>query len=214
MIVALGESIVAIGVGVAHLPISWPIIAGAVSGLTIAACLWWAYFDVVSIVAERVLRRLEGEARAKMARDAYSYLHLPMVAGIVLVALGVEEVLHQVGHTSDGELSLSLPILPLTALYGGVALFLFAHVAFKYRTWRQVTVRRLAVAVLLCALIPLAKELPALVALGLVTAILVAMIASEAVRYAEVREQVRHEEAGPEVHGAHAAAGPREGAPE
>ena len=149
-----------------------------------------------------------------MARDAYSYLHLPMVAGIVLVALGVEEVLHQVGDTSDGELSLSLPILPLTALYGGVALFLFAHVAFKYRTWRQVTVRRLAVAVLLCALIPLAKELPALVALGLVTAILVVMIASEAVRYAEVREQVRHEEAGPDVHGAHAGAGPREGAPE
>ena len=211
VIVALGESIVAIGVGVAHLPISWPIIAGAVSGLTIAACLWWAYFDVVSIVAERVLRRLEGEARARMARDAYSYLHLPMVAGIVLVALGVEEVLHQVG---DGELSLSLPILPLTALYGGVALFLFAHVAFKYRTWRQVTVRRLAVAVLLWALIPLAKELPALVALGLVTVILVVMIASEAVRYAEVREQVRHAEAGPDVHGTHAAAGPREGAPE
>src|SRR6185503_2655003 len=114
---------------VAHLPISWPIIAGAVSGLTIAACLWWAYFDVVSIVAERELRRLEGEARAKMARDAYSYLHLPMVAGIALVALGVEEVLHQVGPV-NGDLSLGLPLVPLTALYGGVALFLFAHVAF------------------------------------------------------------------------------------
>jgi low temperature requirement protein LtrA len=121
----------------------------------------------------------------------------------VLVALGVEEVLHQVGHTTDGELSLSLPILPLTALYGGVALFLLAHVAFKYRTWRHVTVRRLAVAVLLLALIPFAKELPALVALSLVTAILVAMIASEAIRYAEAREQVRHEEAGPDVHPGH-----------
>jgi uncharacterized membrane protein len=75
-------------------------------------------------------------------------------------------------------------------------------------------VRRLAVAVLLCALIPLANDLPALVALGLVTAILVTMIASEAVQYAEAREQVRHEEAGPDVHGARAAAGPREGAPE
>jgi low temperature requirement protein LtrA len=211
VIVALGESIVAIGVGVAHLPISWPIIAGAVSGLTIAACLWWAYFDVVSIVAERELRRLEGEARAKMARDAYSYLHLPMVAGIALVALGVEEVLHQVGPV-NGDLSLGLPLVPLTALYGGVALFLFAHVAFKYRTWRHVTVRRLAVAVLLLALIPLALELPALVALGLLTVILVAMIASEAVQYAEAREQVRHEEAGPDVHGLHA--GEREGAPE
>jgi low temperature requirement protein LtrA len=200
VIVALGESIVAIGVGVAHLPISWPIIAGAVSGLTIAGCLWWAYFDVVSIVAERVLRGLDGEARARMARDAYSYLHLPMVAGIVLAALGVEQVLEQVGHTTDGELSEHLPIHPLTALYGGVAVFLVAHVAFKYRTWRRVTVRRLAVAVALSALIPLAAELPALLALGLLTAVLVAMITTEAIRYAEAREQVRHEDGGPEVH--------------
>ncbi len=210
VIVALGESIVAIGVGVAHLPISWPIIAGAVSGLTIAGCLWWAYFDVVSIVAERELRRLDGEARARMARDAYSYLHLPMVAGIALVALGIEQVLELVGHTTDGELALGLDILPLTALYGGVALFLFAHVAFKYRTWRRVTARRLVVGMLLCALIPFARELPALAALGLLTAVFVAMIASEAVQYAEAREQIRHEEGGPEVHGAQA--GRREGA--
>jgi low temperature requirement protein LtrA len=202
VIVALGESIVAIGVGVANLPISWPIIAGAVSGLTIAGSLWWAYFDVVSIVAERELRRLEGEARARLARDAYSYLHLPMVAGIALVALGIEQVLKLVGHTTDGELALRLGVIPRTALYGGVALFLFAHVAFKYRTWRRVSVRRLAVAVVLCALIPLAREVPALAALGLLTAVFVAMIASEAVRYAEAREQIRHEDAGPEVHGA------------
>ena len=212
VIVALGESIVAIGVGVAHLPISWPIIAGAVSGLTIAGCLWWAYFDVVSIVAERELRRLDGEARARMARDAYSYLHLPMVAGIALVALGIEQVLELVGDTTDGELGLGLDILPLTALYGGVALFLFAHVAFKYRTWDRVTLHRLVVAVLICASIPLAAELPALAALGVLSAVLVALIATEAIRYAEAREQVRHEDGGPEVHGAHA--GRREGAPE
>jgi low temperature requirement protein LtrA len=211
VIVALGESIVAIGVGVAQLPISWPIIAGAVSGLAIAGCLWWAYFDVVSIVAERELRRLEGEARARMARDAYSYLHLPMVAGIALVALGIEQVLELVGHARDGELALGLEVLPLTALYGGVALFLFAHVAFKYRTWHRVTTRRLVGGVLLCALIPLVGELPALAALGLLTAVFVAMIASEAVRYAEAREQIRHEDAGPEVH--RGPAGRREGAP-
>jgi low temperature requirement protein LtrA len=203
MIVALGESIVAIGLGVAHLPISWPIIVASALGLVVAGCLWWAYFDVVSIVAERVLRRLEGEERARMARDAYSYLHLPMVAGIALVALGIEKVLEQVGHMSDGELSEGLPILPLAALYGGVAVFLFAHVAFKYRTWRRVTVRRVVVGALLCALIPIAMELPALAALGLLTAVFVAMIVTEAIRYAEAREQVRHEDSGPEVHDAH-----------
>ena len=203
VIVALGESIVAIGVGVSDVAISWPIIAGSVLGLVVAGCLWWAYFDVVSIVAERVLRRSEGEERTRLARDAYSYLHLPMVAGIALVARGIEQILHQVGHPIDGELSLGLSLVPLASLYGGVALFLFAHVAFKYRTWGRVTLHRLGVAVLICASIPLAAELPALAALGVLSAVLVAMIAIEAIRYAEAREQVRHEDGGPEVHRGH-----------
>ena len=206
VIVALGESIVAIGVGVAHVPISWPIITGSVLGLAVAASVWWAYFDVVSIVAERVLRRLQGEERTRLARDAYSYLHLPMVAGIALIALGIEQVLVNVGETSNGGLSEPLDALALGALYGGVVLFLVAHAAFKYRTWHHVAVRRLIVAVLLAALVPVATELPALAALGLLAAVMIAMIASEAVRYSEVREQIRHEDAGPEAHQAHAPA--------
>ena len=194
LIVALGESIVAIGVGVAELPISWPIIAASVLGLTVAASLWWAYFDVVSIVAERMLRRAEGEERARLARDAYSYLHMPMVAGVVLVALGIEKVLEYVGDTKAHGLSDPLPLLPLGALYGGVSLYLLAHSAFKYRTWHRVTGRRLVVALLLGALSPVAGKLPALAALGLLTLVLVAMIASEAVQYSELREQVRHED--------------------
>jgi low temperature requirement protein LtrA len=200
IIVALGESIVAIGVGVAGVPISWPVIAASILGLAVAGSVWWAYFDVVSIVAERELRRLGGEERARLARDAYSYLHLPMVAGIVLLALGIEQVLEYVGESAVHELSEPLALLPLGALYGGVALFLLAHSAFKYRTWRRVTVRRVLVALLVAGLIPLAAELAALAALGLLTAVLVVMIASEAVRYSELREQVRHEEVGSEAH--------------
>jgi low temperature requirement protein LtrA len=213
VIVALGESIVAIGVGVAQVPISWPIIAASVMGLVVAGCLWWAYFDVVSIVAERVLRRLQGEERARLARDAYSYLHLPMVAGIALVARGIEEVMHHVGPATDGELSQGLALVPLASLYGGAALFLVAHVAFKYRTWGRVTLHRLGVAVLICASIPLATEFSALAALGVLSGVLVALIATESIRYAEARERVRHEDAGPEVHGGHVVTGPREGAP-
>ena len=208
VIVALGESIVAIGVGVAHVPISWPIIAGAVLGLAVAGSVWWAYFDVVSIVAERVLRGLQGEERTRLARDAYSYLHLPMVAGIALIALGIEQVLASVGATSNGELSDPLAALPLGALYGGVVLFLVAHAAFKYRTWHQITLRRLLVAGLLAVLMPVATQVPALAALGLLTVVMVAMIASEAVRYSEVREQIRHEDAGLEAHGSHKAESP------
>jgi low temperature requirement protein LtrA len=119
---------------------------------------------------------------------------MPMVAGIVLVALGMKKVLEYVGDTKAHGLSDPLPLLPLGALYGGVSLYLLAHSAFKYRTWHRVTGRRLVVAVLLGALIPVAAELPALAALGLLAAVLVAMIVSEAMQYSDLREQVRHED--------------------
>jgi len=194
LIVALGESIVAIGVGVAELPISTPIVVASVLGLTIAGGIWWAYFDVVSLMAERILRRAEGEERTRMARDAYSYLHLPMIAGVVLLALGMKKVLEYAGDGTHHDLSEALPSLPLAAMYGGVALYLFANVAFKYRIVRRANVHRSVAAALLLFLIPLAARIPALAALGLVTAVMVAVIAFEAVRFAEIREQVRHEE--------------------
>ncbi len=194
MIIALGESVVAIGVGVVSEPISWPIIAASILGLVVAGCLWWAYFDVLAIVAERALRRAQGEERARLARDSYSYLHLPMIAGIVLSALGLKKVLEYVSDTSHHELSEPLELLPLGAMFGGVALYLLAHVAFRYRIWHHVFVQRVLVAVLLVALIPPASTLPALAALGLLSVILVGLIAFEALREAEFRERVRHED--------------------
>jgi low temperature requirement protein LtrA len=197
VIIALGESIVAIGVGVANEPISWPIILASILGLTVAGCIWWAYFDVVAIVAERALRRAEGEQRARLARDSYSYLHLPMIAGIILAALGLKKVVEYVGDTSHHQLADALALLPLCAMYCGVALYLLAHAAFRFRTWHHVTWRRVIVAAVLIALIPPAAQLPAIGALGLLTAVLVALIAVEALRFAEFRERVRHEDDSP-----------------
>ena len=194
VIVALGESIVAIGVGVAGQAISVPVVVASVLGLTVAGCVWWAYFDVVAIVAERVLRRVQGEERARLARDSYSYLHLPMIAGIILLALGLEEVLASVGEESHQNLSDPLPPVPLGAMYCGVALYLLSHVAFRYRIWRHITVQRVVVAALLIALIPAAARLPALGALGLLTAVMVGLVALEAVRFSDFRERVRHED--------------------
>ena len=194
LIVALGESIVAIGLGVAGLPISAPIVVASVLGLTIAGCIWWAYFDIVSLMAERVLRRAEGEERTRMARDAYSYLHLPMIAGVVLLALGMKKVLEFAGDEIQHDLSEALPSLPLAAMYGGVALYLLANVAFKYRIVRSANVHRIVAGALLLALIPVAAQVPALAALGLLTAVMVGVIGFEAVRFSEIREQVRHEE--------------------
>ena len=81
VIVALGESIVAVGVGVAGLAISWPIVVAAVVGLALAAGMWWMYFDITSLVAERALADELNDERPRLARDAYSFLHLPLIAG-------------------------------------------------------------------------------------------------------------------------------------
>jgi len=194
LIVALGESIVAIGLGVTGEPISWPVIAAAVLGLTVAGCIWWAYFDVVALVAERVLRRAEGEERARMARDSYSYLHLPMITGVILLALGLKKVMEYVADSTHHELSDALEVLPLVAMFGGVAMYLLAHVAFRFRNVHSVNVQRVVVAVLLIALIPGATRMPALAALGLVAAVLIALIVFEATKFSEIRDRVRHEE--------------------
>ena len=97
VIIALGESIVAIGVG-AGAAIDAGVVAAAVLGTVIAAGLWWLYFDVVALVAARRLENAaEGRERNEVARDSFSYLHFPMVAGIVLLALGLKKTLAHVG---------------------------------------------------------------------------------------------------------------------
>ena len=192
VIIALGESIVATGSGVSSLPISWSIIVATTVGLALAACVWWAYFDVLAIAAERVLRDAEGEDRTRLARDAYSYLHLPMIAGIVLLALGMEHVLTYVGDTRHHALGDPLATIPLAAMFGGVALYLLALVAFKYRNWQTLSKPRLIATAAILLLIPAAAQIPALAALGVLTAVMVALITYESLTYSELREQVRH----------------------
>ena len=183
VIIALGETIVALGVG-ATTDLSAGVIVAALLGLAIAGSLWWAYFDVVAIVAERRLRETEGNAQLAMARDSYSYLHLPMVAGIILFAVGVKKTLGDVGEP--------LKLIPAVALCGGVAMYLVAHVLFRLRNVRTFNRHRSIVSVLLLALIPVAVELPALATLAVVAGLCVGLIAYEAIRFAEARDRVRH----------------------
>ncbi|HUQ62208.1 MAG TPA: low temperature requirement protein A [Acidimicrobiales bacterium] len=185
VIIALGESIVAIGVGAAA-GVTAGVIAAAVLGMALAAAMWWAYFDVVAYVAARRLSSLpEGRKRNEMARDSYSYLHFPMVASIVLVALGMKKTL---AHVDD-----PLATVPAVALIGGVALYLLAHVAFRLRNFHTVNKQRLLVALVLMALVPLGTEVPAIAALGACAILFCTLIAYEAVRFAEGRNQVRHQ---------------------
>ena len=94
-------------------------------GIVLAAALWWAYFDLSMLTAERRLSEARGEERARLARDSYSYLHLSMVGGIVFAALGIKQTLAHVGDPLD--------TIPAVALCGGVALYLLGHNAFRLR---------------------------------------------------------------------------------
>jgi low temperature requirement protein LtrA len=183
VIIALGESIVAIGVGAEH-GIDAGVVVAAVLGMAVAAALWWLYFDVVALVAERRLDSAQpGRERNAIARDSYSLLHFPMIAGIVLLALGLKKTLEHVGDP------LRAPIA--AALLGGIALYLLAHVAFRWRNVHRVSWQRLLCAVVLVALIPAAVEIAALTTLAIALALLVALIVYEAWRFRALRERLR-----------------------
>jgi low temperature requirement protein LtrA len=185
IIIALGESIVAIGVGAEHGVDAGVVVAASV-GVAVAAALWWLYFDVVALVAERRLTHAPpGRERNEIARDSFSYLHFPMVAGIVLLALGLKKTLGDVGEP--------LKIVPATAMLGGTAIYLLAHVAFRWRNVHRFSWQRLVAAVALVALLPAAVELPSLLTLSIVAAALVAVIVYETHRFAELRDRLRHQ---------------------
>jgi low temperature requirement protein LtrA len=183
VIIALGESIVAIGIGAAGLPLDAGLVAAAVLGIVVVAALWWAYFDVFAIYARRHLTDARGVARATLARDYYSYLHLPLIAGIVLFALGVKKTLEHVGDPLD--------TVPAVALCGGLALYFLTHVGFRLRLARTLGRGRPITAIVLLALTPAALDVPALAALALVTLACCLLIVYDVVHYRDERALVR-----------------------
>ena len=183
IIVALGESVVALGVG-ADVGLTFSVAVTAVLGIALIFELWWTYFDVVAIAnVWRLVRVEDRRERNALARDVYSYLHFPLVAGIVLAALGLHKAL---AHAED-----PLKTVPAFALLGGVAIYLLGHVVVRLRGAHTLNRQRLVLAIVLLALIPLATEIAALAALAGVVAILCALIAYETRLYGEGRDRVR-----------------------
>lgn len=182
VLIALGESVIAIGLG-AGLDLTAGVIVAAVLGVVVIAALWWLYFDVAAILARRQLMETSGAEQARLARDAYSYFHLPMVAGIVLFAFGLKTTLAHVGGRLD--------TVAATGLSGGAALYLLGQICFLARATGRVFRRRTVGAVVLLALIPAAVAIPSLAALALVGAVCSAVVTYEAIRRREHRHHVR-----------------------
>jgi low temperature requirement protein LtrA len=181
VILAIGESIVAIGAGAAGQPVSAHLLVAAVLGIAAALCLWWLYFDVISRAAEHRFREAQGQTRVRMAIEAYSYAHFPIVAGIVVSALGVEGVL---AHAGGGE---PLGMFYAAALCGGFALYLAGHLLFKHRMYAALSVTRLITTVVLLLALPAAAFLPPLAGLAGLVLVLGVLIVVETRRYAALR---------------------------
>ena len=183
VIIAIGESLVAIGLGERRVGLTTGVIVAAVLGFIVATSFWLAYFDFFPIRGQQLLADRSGVQRTSLARDVYTYLHLPMVAGIVLFAFSMKTTL---AHVSD-----ELDTIPALALCGGPALYLLAYVALRVRITRTLGRGRLVAALACLALIPVAMSVPALVAVALVAAVWVALHAYEIIWWREARAETR-----------------------
>jgi low temperature requirement protein LtrA len=183
VIIAIGESLVAIGLGARGTGLSIGVIVAAVVGFVVATSFWLAYFDFFPIRGQQLLADRSGAERTALARDVYTYLHLPMVAGIVLFAFAMKTTLAHVGDKLD--------TIPALGLCGGPALYLLAYVALRLRVARTLGRGRFVAAVVCASLTPVAVAVPALVSLTLVAAVWVALHVYEIIWWREARAQTR-----------------------
>lgn len=167
VLIALGESVVAIGAGQVE-DVDWHVAATALVAIALISGLWWTYFDGEADTTEEALHAAEGPDRSRLARDVYSYLHIPIVLGVVLVALGIKSTLGASDEPLDSVIA--------TALGGGVALYFGALATIAVRRGSRPEPAYLVAVVLALAAIPLADRIDAvwtvtaLAVVGLATA--------------------------------------------
>ncbi|MCW3817313.1 low temperature requirement protein A [Micromonospora sp. DR5-3] len=195
VLLALGESIIALGLGSKFgnaLPLTGPVMTTAVLGIAIAAVLWWAYFDTLAIgIEHRLHAAREPGARARLARNAYTYLHLPMVAGVIFFALGLKDLLAESASPSTPPWGEAIGAFWITVLYGGVAVYLLSLAACVLLALRTVRWPLLVAVVAIVAVAPAAARLPELVAVVLLSVLCAAAVVVETLREDGRRRQIR-----------------------
>jgi low temperature requirement protein LtrA len=188
VIIALGESLAEIGFGARSTELDFDVVVGAVLGLLVAASLWLAYFDFVASAVGGLLAKRSGEQQVTVAREAYTYAHLPMIVGIILFAFAMRTMLV---HPD-----MKLKLIPAFALCFGCALYLLGFVWLRRRLTKTVGVARPLAAVAFLLLIPAATSIPALAAVALVAAVWICLHAYELLWWREERAQHRATGAG------------------
>lgn len=186
ILIALGESIISAGVAVFGRAISWSVIVASATSMVLLATLWWAYFDTDAIVGERVTQDRTGNQRAALARDAYAYLHLPMIVGLTLLSFGIRKTLDVVSDPSGP----ARTPLGHAILFAGVLVYLLANQAFWWRTRHQIRWVRATGILLVAILAPVTSPLPPLWALTILTAATAAVMMIDSHHAAELRRRL------------------------
>ncbi len=183
VIIALGESIVAIGIGTSDLERDATYALSVVVAFAGVAALWWAYFDFTAVAAERSLRRASPAARGQLARDVFTFFHYPVVLGIILYAVAGKKTLeHPLDPLSDaGRWALGL----------GVAAFLCAFALMRFRVLRRIAWERLGAAAVALVVAVALDGTDAIVTLGVVILVLILSVAVETARLHEIRAALR-----------------------
>ncbi|MFG1890787.1 low temperature requirement protein A [Micromonospora sp. NPDC049051] len=194
IMVALGESIIALGLGPgpAAVPLTWPVIVAAILGIGVVAALWWAYFDTLALAMEQVMHRTrDPRTRAGLARDVYTFLHLPLITGVILFALGLKGLIHEGAAPGTPQWGVPLPGFDLLVLHGGVALYLLTLVLLAKRMLGATRWPSIGGVVLLVALVPAAARVPELAALGVLAVATVLVVTLQTTVDAPWRRHVR-----------------------
>ncbi|MET8258574.1 low temperature requirement protein A [Micromonospora sp. NPDC005205] len=180
LIIVLGESLLSAGAGAGLAMIAWPVLLAAIFGFAATVCLWWLYFVNAAPAAAKVLTSASPHTRRRqqMASDAYTLAHLPLVAGVVYFALGIHLILASLTDQSRHPAGEPMGWTAMAVLYGGTALYLAGRLLFLRLTVGGSPGQLVAIGVVLL-LLPVARILPALAALGLLAAYLAALVLYE-----------------------------------
>jgi low temperature requirement protein LtrA len=183
VIIALGESVVAIGIGTSDLTRDTTYALSVVVAFAGVAALWWAYFDFTAIAAERALRRASPPARGPLARDIFTFFHYPIVLGIIFYAVAAKKTLEH-------------PLDPLSeagrwALGLGAALFLLGFALMRFRVIRRIAWERVAAAATALVVALALDGTDAIVTLGVVILVVVLSVIVETARLRELRAEIR-----------------------
>ena len=171
VLIAIGESVVAVGIGAARLTVDAELVAAAILGLSLSACLWWSYFGADDGSAEQSLNDAPAERRPALAVAAFGYWHLPILLGIIAIAFSL--------RTVTGHAFASLALAPAIALGAGASIFLVGEALYRRTLAIGAARARALTALLALATVPIGTQASAALQLVVLVALFVVMLVTQ-----------------------------------